>query len=193
MLERTADTMCGIGSLQNVTYCTANNSRADGQLMHHFVSLVPDYQSIATSTQLGPNIFWTMTALEYAAVSGNISWIQAMLPYIEKSASYILSFWDANTQLLSVPGPLWIDVIVRENFTSDSNAAAVMILNKLADALEYLDRNGVQSRKLRSTSSAIAGAMNKLLWSPEDDHFITQLNPDGTTRDFVDYDSNLLA
>lgn len=25
------------------------------------------------------------------------------------------------------------------------------------------------------------------------DHFVTQLNPDGTTRDFVDYDSNLLA
>ncbi len=26
-----------------------------------------------------------------------------------------------------------------------------------------------------------------------DDHFVTQLNPDGTTRDFVDYDSNLIA
>ena len=29
------------------------------------------------------------------------------------------------------------------------------------------------------------------LW--DGDHFVTQLNPDGTTRDFVDYDANLLA
>jgi hypothetical protein len=31
------------------------------------------------------------------------------------------------------------------------------------------------------------------LWSADDDHYITQLNPDGSTRDFVDYDSNLIA
>ena len=37
--------------------------------------------------------------------------------------------------------------------------------------------------------------MNKLLWDEKDnDHFITQLNHDhSTTRDFIDYDANLLA
>jgi hypothetical protein len=40
-------------------------------------------------------------------------------------------------------------------------------------------------------ASDIVTGMNTHLWA--DDHYITQLNPDGTTRDFVDYDSNLLA
>ena len=35
--------------------------------------------------------------------------------------------------------------------------------------------------------------INTHLWSAEDDHYVTQLNPDGSIRDFVDYDSNLLA
>jgi hypothetical protein len=37
----------------------------------------------------------------------------------------------------------------------------------------------------------IAAAMNTHLWS--DDHYVTQMNPDGSTRDFIDYDSNLIA
>ena len=37
----------------------------------------------------------------------------------------------------------------------------------------------------------IALAMNTHLWAG--DHYVTQMNPDGTTRDFVDYDSNLIA
>ncbi len=37
----------------------------------------------------------------------------------------------------------------------------------------------------------IATAMNKYLWS--NDHYVTQMNLDGSTRDFIDYDSNLIA
>jgi hypothetical protein len=33
--------------------------------------------------------------------------------------------------------------------------------------------------------------MNTHLWS--DDHYVTQMNPDGSIRDFIDYDSNLIA
>lgn len=37
-------------------------------------------------------------------------------------------------------------------------------------------------------------AINAKLWdSKSNDHYITQLNPDGTKRDFIDYDSNLIA
>ena len=41
--------------------------------------------------------------------------------------------------------------------------------------------------------------MNERLWASDgvgrggNDHYVTQLNPDNTTRDFVDYDSNLIA
>jgi hypothetical protein len=37
----------------------------------------------------------------------------------------------------------------------------------------------------------IVAGMNAHLWAG--DHYVTQLNPDGSTRDLVDYDSNLLA
>jgi len=46
----------------------------------------------------------------------------------------------------------------------------------------------------RNTASAIVTAYNNLLWNTTaNDHYITQRNPNNTTRDFVDYDSNLLA
>ena len=40
-------------------------------------------------------------------------------------------------------------------------------------------------------ADSIATAMNAHLWSG--DHYVTQMNPDGSIRDFVDYDSNLIA
>jgi len=52
---------------------------------------------------------------------------------------------------------------------------------------------------LREMASNMAVAVNAKLWAAPgvgrggDDHYITQLNPDNTTRDFVDYDSNLIA
>jgi len=47
---------------------------------------------------------------------------------------------------------------------------------------------------LRDLSARISTAMNEYLWdNASGDHYITQLNPDSTTRDFVDYDSNLLT
>jgi len=40
----------------------------------------------------------------------------------------------------------------------------------------------------------IVVSMNNLLWDKaSDNHYITQINPDKTTRDFVDYDSQLIA
>jgi hypothetical protein len=43
-------------------------------------------------------------------------------------------------------------------------------------------------------ASTIAASIDKLLWSEEDDdHFITQIRADGSRRDMVDYDANLMA
>ena len=42
---------------------------------------------------------------------------------------------------------------------------------------------------LRKLSDDVKRDIRKFLWDPHDkDHFITQLNVDGTTRDFIDYD-----
>lgn len=217
VLERTANTMCGIGSEQDEKYCSLPSNRTflsepskwtsrknfvgskapqvsrTGQLMHHFVNLVPTYESIASSEQLGPNIFWTLSVLRYASTTGDIDWLLKMFPYVDLSARFLASFYDDENGMLLSPGPLWIDVLVRENFTSDSNGIAPLIFTELADCFDALNVNQEFASDLRNMIKSITINMNKFLWSPEGDHYITQLNPDGTTRDFIDYDANLMA
>lgn len=208
VIERTAQTMCGIGTEQNETYCNGVDSRRTyqgmhylhaakqsissryGQLMHHFVNLVPDYESIATSEQLGPNVFWSLAVIKYASVTNDIDWLKSMVPYLKLSAQFLLTFYDAEMQMLAVPGPLWIDVLVRENYTSDSNAIAPYAFRTLATVFDLFEDDDFAS-ELRAVADSVTVGMNRHLWAG--DHYITQLNPDDTTRDFVDYDSNLLA
>ena len=104
-----------------------------GQLMHHFINLEPTYESIATSEQLGPNIFWTLSAIRYASITNDPEWLRKMLPFFELSTRFLASFYDEDQGLLLVPGPLWIDVLVRENYTSDSNAIAPYTFRQLAE------------------------------------------------------------
>jgi hypothetical protein len=106
--------------------------------MHHFINLVPTYESIATSEQLGPNVFWTLSAIRYASLNNDQDWLLKMLPFFELSARYLTSFYDEDQGLLLVPGPLWIDVIVRENYTSDSNAIAPHIFRQLAEVCKHV-------------------------------------------------------
>jgi hypothetical protein len=173
--------------------------------MHHFVNLVPTYESIAGSEQLGPNVFWTMAVLRYVSITQDLTWARKIFPYIDLSVRFLITFFDSSCDLLSAPGPLWIDVIVRENYTSDSNAIIVPLFSEVADFYDMLQVDHEFSVLLRSLSSRVSAAMNTLLWSngnkmkganstdTSGDHFITQLNYDNTTRDFVDYDSNLIA
>jgi hypothetical protein len=54
--------------------------------------------------------------------------------------------------------------------------------------------NATGAADLRALSGNISADLKEYLWDTKSgDHFITQLNPDNTTRDFVDYDSNLMA
>jgi hypothetical protein len=214
VLERTGETMCGIGSEQVAAYCQGASLRRrplitpksphrrasslnprDGQLMHHFINLVPTYESIAASEQLGPNVFWSLCVLKYASVTGDLAWLEKMRPYLELSSHFLFSFFDEEVGLLMVPGPLWIDVLVRENYTSDSNAILPYIFRELADAFDALDADDSWSSELRRVADAIVTNMNSKLWEVnQDDHYFTQLNLDLTTsRDFIDYDANLLA
>lgn len=249
VLDRTVETMCGIGSNQVKSYCdagrqrlthkpmfisrfhdpnkastsrstspkkslrlpspspnqpssvsadTSTSSRA-GQLMHHFVSLNPTYESIAGSEQLGPNVFWTMSALRYISISQDTAWARHIFPYIDLSTRFLLTFIDESRDLVLAPGPLWIDVIVRENYTSDSAAIIVPLFRQIADFYDFMGEDAEFSSLLRQISSRVADGMNAQLWAPTaadgsgGDHYVTQVNPDGTSRDFVDYDSNLLT
>jgi len=101
---------------------------------------------------------------------------------------------DPQTDLLDAPGSLMIDVFIRGNYTTDSNAMLVGFLREFADAEEAVG-NTTRAVELRSRADHLAEVVNEKLWAKENgqDHYITQLNPDGTTRDFVDYDANLIA
>lgn len=162
--------------------------------MHHFISLSPTYESIAGSEQLGPNIFWSLSVLQYISITQDATFAETIFPYIELSLQYILSFYDAEKGLFYAPGPLWIDVLVREHYTSDSNSMLVYFLQKIADYYEYMHIDNEFVMELRQLSDTISKNIVKYLYdSVSDDHFVTQLNEDGSTRDFVDYDSNLMT
>lgn len=93
-------------------------------------------------------------------------------------------------QLLKTSGSLMIDVFKRANYTTDANALAVEVFGELGRMYAFLN-NTEEASVYRAAAANITAALNSRLW--RGDHFATQLNPDGTETDFVDYDSNLLA
>ena len=161
-----------------------------GQLPHHFEGAQPTYVAISGATQTGPNIFWISSALDYAAATGDTAWLRAQMPRIERALGFITDRYDPQRKLISAPGPLWIDVFIRENFTADTNAFMVGLLQRVADAEKLLGAGDLAASR-RGLARDVAEGMNEWLWSG--DHYVTQLNPDGSTRDFVDYDANVLA
>jgi hypothetical protein len=146
-----------------------------------------------------------MPKLRHAA-----GFLHAMLDWGGGSSSSSSSF---KGPLLFVPGSLFIDVFIRNNYTTDSNAMYVGFLRDFAEAEEAVG-NATGAADLRSLADGVSDAVSRLLWSgsydsavPGADHFITQLNraPDtggvasagdtesGAIRDFVDYDANLIV
>jgi hypothetical protein len=161
-----------------------------GQIPHHFKGPAPTYTALSGATQTGPNIFWISAALRYVESTGDYAWLRNELPTIEKALNFLVARYDPTVKLVNAPGPLWIDVFIRQNYTSDTNAFMVEILREVADAEAFLSENDLAAQR-RVLADDIVQGMNARLWSV--DHYVTQLNPDGTMRDLLDYDSNLLA
>lgn len=161
-----------------------------GQIPHHYEGTKPTYVAISGATQTGPNIFWVAAALQYAKASGDYEWLRTNMPRIERALEFLTDRYDPEVKLVNAPGPLWIDVFIREGYTADTNAYMVEILRQVANAEEFLDDEDLAAER-RSLADDIVEGMNEHLWSK--DHYVTQMNPDGTTRDLVDYDANLLA
>jgi hypothetical protein len=91
-----------------------------------------------------------------------------------------------------------IDVFIRQNFTTDSNAMVVGFLREFAEMEAFLG-NSTGATSLNDLADKVEIAVNALLWAYPgvglggDDHYITQRNPDNSSRDFCDYDANLIA
>ncbi|KAL0490443.1 4-hydroxy-tetrahydrodipicolinate reductase [Acrasis kona] len=165
----------------------------DGQLPHHFIGdgdhdLRPTFEAISGATQTGPNIFWALSALQYVKNSGDYEWLKKQADTIRLVIKYITDRYDPNFQLINAPGPLQIDTMIRNNFTSDTNAMVVYLMDQIAEMQDFLNE---PSDAYRELSKNIKIGINK--WLYRNDHYITQINPDKSTRDFIDYDANLLA
>ena len=84
----------------------------------------------------------------------------------------------------------------RGNFTSDTNIYMVHYLRELAAAHSALGHPEQRSREMLQIAANISNAVNTYLWADDengDDHYITQLNHDGTSADYVDYAANAMA
>jgi hypothetical protein len=141
----------------------------------------------------GPNIFFIEAACTLAKFSGNIAWLDQMLPSIDRAADFLLASLDPDLGLVSTTGSLWVDTLRRGNFTLDTNAFLSHTLQVLSGVHAHLGHKEA-AEYYKTTAVSMIQGLNKHLWSSEGDHFVTQLNADkNTTRDFVDYDGNLLA
>ena len=91
-------------------------------------------------------------------------------------------------------------MFLRSGFTTDTNAMLGGdggFLGRFADA-EAAVGNATGAAKLRALASAIADGVNEHLWASQGagaDHYVTDWTgpPANATRDFVDYDANLIA
>ena len=164
---------------------------ADGQIPHHFKAGKPVYVSLAKSKQTGPNLFWVLAAIEYAAGSGDEAWLRIHYSHLQRATDWILSRFDPTHSLLYADGPLFIDVFRRSGYTLDTNAVALDLLDRMADAATFCN-DPASADRYRAMSANLKIGLRRELWDGTD-HFITQRNPDGSTRDFVDYDGNFAA
>jgi hypothetical protein len=164
-----------------------------GMLPHHFQGSKPVYTAISGATLPATNLFWVKAALRYVSETADVQWLHRQLPVLDAAGRFLLNMISGTKnrpQLLRTTGALMIDVFKRSNYTTDANALAVDVFHRLAKMWTFVG-NATNANTYRESANAIVSAMNTLLWST--DHFVTQLNPDGTSTDFVDYDSNLLA
>jgi hypothetical protein len=163
----------------------------DGQIPHHFEHHKPVYVSIAQSRQTGPNIFWLLAAMDFAAATGDDAWLRSHYAHMQSAAEWILNKFDSNESLLVAEGPLFIDVFRRSGYTLDTNVAAVWTLRRMADTAEACN-DTASAHRYSEFAQKIESGVRRSLWDGHD-HFFTQRNADGTTRDFVDYDGNFAA
>eukprot|EP01065_Artemidia_motanka_P032238 TRINITY_DN3925_c5_g1_i1.p1 TRINITY_DN3925_c5_g1~~TRINITY_DN3925_c5_g1_i1.p1 ORF type:complete len:826 (+),score=258.54 TRINITY_DN3925_c5_g1_i1:45-2522(+) len=171
---------------------TLSGMLPSGQVPHHYSYEQKHYNSLASSEQPGPNMFWLLTCLQYVKLSGDVQWLKDKAGQFRTSVGFLQSFWDPSAGLFKMPGPLWVDVLVREGYTVESNGALPLLLREWAAAEATLG-NQSGAATLNAQADGIRAAFDALLWdNASDDHYITQVK-DGVRRDFVDYDGNLLA
>jgi len=92
-----------------------------------------------------------------------------------------------------MPRALWVDPFKRQNYTSETNMFSLEVLTQFAEVEEHFG-NASGAERARAAAAKLKTNINSKLWDvASNDHYITQLNADGSTADFLDIDSNLMA
>lgn len=167
------------------------SQRSDGQIPHHFEDGRPTFLSIAGSSQTGPNIFWTLAAIQYAMATGNDTWLHLHYARLRMATDWVLSRYNPQMELVRADGPLFIDVFRRSGFTLDTNVFTYHLLGEMSDVASFCNDEKTANRYQTLREALRAGILREL-WNGRD-HFITERHANGTARDFVDYDGNFAA
>ena len=67
--------------------------------------------------QTGPNIFWTASALRYAAITGDDAWLSNNIGNMRSSMDFLMRRFEPSVGLFLVNGSLMIDTFIRANYT----------------------------------------------------------------------------
>jgi hypothetical protein len=62
---------------------------AQGQLPHHFDGIQPIFVALSGATMLGPNVFWALSALNYAKNTGNLQWLTNYMPTLRHASAFM--------------------------------------------------------------------------------------------------------
>ncbi|MDM4762208.1 hypothetical protein QT381_04210 [Galbitalea sp. SE-J8] len=163
---------------------------SDGLVPHHFKGERAEYVAISGAPQPGPNLFWTLAALDYVAATGDALWLDSAWGAVSLATDWLIARFDRERNLLRSTGPLWIDVFRREGYTFDTNAMAVHVLERVAQAA-VLRGDDARAAGIRAIVGRIRVGL-EALWDGKD-HYVTALGTDGATV-FDRHDTdNLLA
>ena len=101
IIEQNGDNLC-VGDVLKTGVCSY------GQMLHHWEGIKPTYLALSGATQTGPNIFWTLSALQYAKNTRDINWLKNYMPTLRISAAFCFNLIDPNTHMILAPGVYYI-------------------------------------------------------------------------------------
>jgi len=148
------------------------------------------------------NVFVPLAMMDFADKTGDYAWLESNLPQLRAAAWMHTAFNLVNFSapsdfdkvgLVRCPGPLWVDGFKRSNFTAETNMFAFEVFRRLA-LVEAHFGNSSGAAKAGAVAATLKASINAKLWDYSSaDHYVTQLNPDGSVADFMDIDGNLIA
>ena len=112
------------------------------------------YYAISGATQTGPNIFWSLAALKYASVSGNVTWLKQRMPHLRLALSFLLNSYNKEYNLLRCAAPACVWGVARDPVAHSRACECVCALVPLHSVPGSLWVDTLRRRNLTTDSNA---------------------------------------